>query len=268
MDSERTVMSYCCDRGRSVTWGILGGLPSIPHSVSLNPGTDQARNLGTIFSNVPVKVGDSFTRPSAGGGGLGDPLERQLEAVLEDVIDGGETERARAFIRSNRKAWLKEEPEIVRERYLNQEIARTFWVGFTAISAIVLMLGNVLNYIGPMLTFQGVFLFAWAAILVADAVVVKQILKIGPNYFEYQREKLFPWNPVGVVSLIIASSFGSVAAFGYMGPFLQNISAFMAAVIAFILTIVLAVATQGSYYSKLSKEELSEQNLVVESSRS
>ncbi len=26
-DCENTVMSYCCDRSRSVTWGINGGLP-------------------------------------------------------------------------------------------------------------------------------------------------------------------------------------------------------------------------------------------------
>lgn len=151
LDSEHTVMSYCCDRGRSVTWGIFGGLPSNPHSVRLNPGTAGERNLGTIFSNVQVKVGDSFTRPSAGGGGLGDPLERDPGAVLEDVIDGyvsverarkdygvviqvidedlcqyelvsEATEREREYIRANRRAWLAEEPETVRQKYLAGEI--------------------------------------------------------------------------------------------------------------------------------------------------
>ena len=28
--AERTVVSYCCDRARSITWGIEGGLPSQP----------------------------------------------------------------------------------------------------------------------------------------------------------------------------------------------------------------------------------------------
>lgn len=87
-DATSTVMSYCCDRARSITWGIGGGLPSIPHGVWLNPGTDQARFLGSVFSSVPVQAGDSFSRPSAGGGGYGDPLEREIDAVLEDVIDG------------------------------------------------------------------------------------------------------------------------------------------------------------------------------------
>jgi N-methylhydantoinase B len=92
-----TVMSYCCDRARSITWGIDGGLPSNPHGVWLNRGRDDERFLGAVFSNVPVGEGDVFTRPSAGGGGLGDPLARDPVAVREDVADGYVSlERARA----------------------------------------------------------------------------------------------------------------------------------------------------------------------------
>jgi N-methylhydantoinase B len=87
-DALDSVMSYCCDRARSITWGIEGGLPSIPHGVWLNKGKPDERFLGAIFSSIPVQTGDSFTRPSAGGGGFGDPLQRDPEAVREDVIDG------------------------------------------------------------------------------------------------------------------------------------------------------------------------------------
>jgi N-methylhydantoinase B len=86
--AEKSVMSYCCDRARNIAWGVAGGLPSTPHGVWLNKGTDQERYLGAVFSNVAVQSGDSFTRPSAGGGGYGDPLERPALEVLEDVIDG------------------------------------------------------------------------------------------------------------------------------------------------------------------------------------
>lgn len=151
------------------------------------------------------------------------------------------------------------------EHVFNFKPGRTFWVGFTAVAAIVAMLAGALDHLGPMLTFQGVFLFSWAAILVADAVVVKKILRIGPAYFEYRREYLYPWNPVGVVSLIIASTVGTIAAFGYMGIFLQNVAAFSAAVIAFILTIVIAVATNGKYYSKAIGNNVSDDELVVDS---
>lgn len=145
-DIKNTVMSYCCDRSRSVTWGIFGGLPSIPHGAWLNPGKEKEQFLGTIFSNVEVKSGDSFTRPSAGGGGLGDPLERDMYAVLEDVIDEyvsvdrakkdygvviKEIDREldlfeidfeattieRAFIKNNRKSWLETDPFEVENQF-------------------------------------------------------------------------------------------------------------------------------------------------------
>ncbi len=150
-EAESTVMSYMCDRARSITWGIEGGLPSIPHGVWLNKGTDRERFLGAVFSNVPVVPGDRFTRPSAGGGGLGDPLERDPEAVREDVADGyvtverarkdygvvvreidaelaeyevdeRETAHEREQIRAERRGWLEEDPASVAERYRSGEL--------------------------------------------------------------------------------------------------------------------------------------------------
>ncbi len=151
LQAENTVMSYCCDRARSIAWGIEGGLPSIPHGVWLNPGTDGERFLGAVFSNVDIREGDSFTRPSAGGGGFGDPLLRDPEAVREDVIEGYvSVERAaidygvvieaidpivdqyeideeatvarRAEIREQREKWLAEDPEDVARRYRDGEL--------------------------------------------------------------------------------------------------------------------------------------------------
>jgi N-methylhydantoinase B len=137
-----TVMSYSCDRARSVTWGIDGGLPSTPHGVTLMREGAPPRWLGAVFSGVPLKPGDVFTRPSAGGGGRGDPLERDPEAVREDVIDGyvtvegaardsgvaieavdpeiddyrideARTAALRAEIRAARVDWLSEDPAAV-----------------------------------------------------------------------------------------------------------------------------------------------------------
>lgn len=148
---ERTVVSYCCDRERSVTWGLWGGLPSIPHGVWVNPGQDNERYLGSLFSGVPLYQGDIVTRPSAGGGGLGDPLKRKIEAVLEDVaegyvsieraakdygviireidpdlaqyaVDDAGTEAMRRQIAENRLGWLGEDAESVAKRYRDREL--------------------------------------------------------------------------------------------------------------------------------------------------
>jgi N-methylhydantoinase B len=145
-DAEHAVMSYCCDRARAVTWGINGGLPSLPHGVWLNRGAKNERFLGAVFSNVPVGTGDTFTRPSAGGGGFGDPLDRDPNSVKEDVADGyvsvqrarkdygvivreidadideydvdqDATQRERERIRAQRRSWLDEDPEQIARRY-------------------------------------------------------------------------------------------------------------------------------------------------------
>lgn len=150
-DADGTVMSYMCDRARSIAWGLNGGLPSMPHGVWLNPGREDARWLGAVFSNVAIAPGDMFTRPSAGGGGYGDPLERDPQAVLEDVVEGyvtvgralkdygvavreldrdlalyelelEQTARERERIRRERPGWLAEDPEQVAARYRAGEL--------------------------------------------------------------------------------------------------------------------------------------------------
>jgi N-methylhydantoinase B len=87
-NARGTVASYCCDRERSVAWGLGGGLAGYPHGATLNPGVREERFLGACFADVPLTPGDVLSRPSSGGGGMGDPLQRDPAAVLEDVLDG------------------------------------------------------------------------------------------------------------------------------------------------------------------------------------
>jgi len=150
-ECEKTVVSYEADRERAVSWGILGGLPAMPQGVWLREGSPDVEYLGCLFSDVPLKRGDWFSRPSSGGGGLGDPLKRDPKLVLEDVIDGyvsperakkdygvviesidpevyeysidwDATEKEREYIRKHRKDWLETDPEQVRQIFLKGEI--------------------------------------------------------------------------------------------------------------------------------------------------
>ncbi|MHA7852035.1 hydantoinase B/oxoprolinase family protein [Roseovarius sp.] len=152
LEAENTVMSYICDRERAVVWGVEGGLPSMPHGLMIeHADTGEEKWLGSVFSNYKIKSGDRFTRPTAGGGGYGDPMERDPERVRQDVIDEyvsvkraeldygvvikvidadmleyeideAATEKARAYIRQNRVGWARMDPEIVSRMYQNGEI--------------------------------------------------------------------------------------------------------------------------------------------------
>lgn len=140
---------------------------------------------------------------------------------------------------------------------------RRFWVVVTGVSAIILMLGGIVDHLNTAMTFQGVFLLAWAAILVTDAMIVKKLLKIGPQYYEARQKYLYKWNPVGVVSLLISSGLGMIAAIGYMGTFLQSTAAFFAAILAGILTVILAIYTKGKYYIKFEPDDIEKEDYIA-----
>lgn len=140
--------------------------------------------------------------------------------------------------------------------------SRRFWVVVSGVVAMVLMLGGIVDYLDTVMTFQGVFLLAWAAILVSDALVVKKLFRIGSRYYENRQEYLYKWNPVGVVALLIASSLGTIAALGFMGDFLQSTAAFFAAVLAAGLTVLLAFLTKGKYYIKDEPDDIHKEDYI------
>ncbi|TFJ92628.1 purine-cytosine permease family protein [Lentibacillus salicampi] len=140
---------------------------------------------------------------------------------------------------------------------------RRFWVVVTGITAMILMLAGIVNHLDTAMTFQGVFLMTWASILVTDAVIVKKILKIGPLYYEARQQNLYKWNPVGVISLLVASALGTAAALGFMGAFLQSTAAFFAALLAAVITVTLAAATKGKYYIKRVNKDISQEDYIA-----
>src|SRR5690625_2030159 len=133
---------------------------------------------------------------------------------------------------------------------------RRFWIVVTVVASMVLMLGGIADHLDVAMTFQGVFLLSWAAVLVGDALIVKRLLKIGPGYYEARQKNLYKWNPVGVVSLVISSGLGTIAALGYMGTFLQSTATFFADILAAILTVIIAILTKGNSYMKHNTVDL------------
>jgi N-methylhydantoinase B len=65
-------------------WGMAGGRPGAKARVVVNLGTARELDLGKIDIYHP-QAGDIVTVMTPGGGGHGDPLERDPQAVLADV---------------------------------------------------------------------------------------------------------------------------------------------------------------------------------------
>jgi purine-cytosine permease-like protein len=141
-------------------------------------------------------------------------------------------------------------------RVLGFAPGRVFWVVSAALLALVAMLGDVISHVGAVLTFQGVFMFAWAASMVADLLVVRGVLGIQPRELEYQEQRLRPWNPVGPIALISGSAIGTWLALASADPVLTAASALIAGVTAFVVHIAVALATGGRYYLAASAERV------------
>lgn len=83
------VVSTCLDRSLIPPFGLFGGRDGAPNVMWLrHAGSDEWEPLSSRQSNMPLKEGDVVRIETAIGGGFGDPLERDPEAVAADVADG------------------------------------------------------------------------------------------------------------------------------------------------------------------------------------
>jgi N-methylhydantoinase B len=74
-------ISYPC-------WGVGGGRAGRVGAFILNPGTPAERVLPPIGDDIALRQGDLLRVLTVGGGGWGDPFERDPERVRQDVLEG------------------------------------------------------------------------------------------------------------------------------------------------------------------------------------
>jgi N-methylhydantoinase B len=67
--------------------GICGGRDGSPNEMIIRYGSDDEFKVAHTADWVPIHAGERIMYDYGGGGGWGDPLEREPQAVLDDVID-------------------------------------------------------------------------------------------------------------------------------------------------------------------------------------
>ena len=96
------------DRWLTYPWGVNGGLPGARSKKTLVRADGTTENLPSKIDHIKVEAGDLLLADTWGGGGCGDPYEREVERVEFDVQAGLVTaEGARRYgvvIKSNGKA--------------------------------------------------------------------------------------------------------------------------------------------------------------------
>lgn len=67
-------------------WPIGDGLPGEPNHIILNPGTDREVRQGGSYNRL--EAGEVLVNNTGGGGGYGDPFDREPQRVAADVRNG------------------------------------------------------------------------------------------------------------------------------------------------------------------------------------
>ena len=89
--SDDISLSVRSDKRAHPPHGLFGGRPGAGSMNLVNPGPAE-RVLPTLLTTpIDLRRGEVFRHVMAGGGGFGDPMERDPDRVLADVLDGKAT---------------------------------------------------------------------------------------------------------------------------------------------------------------------------------
>lgn len=84
---EASFMSIA-DRSILACWGVAGGRAGRPFQVTIDPGGPNEREMEGLVDDEPIAVGEVIRIRTTGGGGWGDPLDRDPAVVARDVVRG------------------------------------------------------------------------------------------------------------------------------------------------------------------------------------
>ncbi len=76
------------DRSILSCWGVRGGRAGAPFRVTIDPGGPAERDLDGLVDDEPVRAGEVIRIRTTGGGGWGDPFDRDPGLVRRDVLWG------------------------------------------------------------------------------------------------------------------------------------------------------------------------------------
>ncbi|MEV5101680.1 purine-cytosine permease family protein [Streptomyces massasporeus] len=150
-------------------------------------------------------------------------------------------------------AWTNSFTRVTR-RYPGRMVFVLVNLGF----ALALMEADMFSFLNGILGFYSNCAIAWVVTVATDIGINKYVLKLSPHAPEFRRGMLYAVNPVGVVAFVAASGLSIAMYFHALGDTLQPYSPVAAAVIAFVLTPLMAVVTKGRYYLRRTDDGIAE----------
>jgi len=138
-------------------------------------------------------------------------------------------------------------------RLTHSHPGRVVWLVFNVVIALMLMELGLYQAFESILITYACLVVAWVGCVVADLVINKP-LGLSPAHIEFRRSHLHDINPVGVVSMLLASSVGIIANLGLFGEVAKALAAFISLLLPFLTVPLIAWLTQGKYYLCRTRE--------------
>ncbi len=132
-------------------------------------------------------------------------------------------------------------------RLTHSHPGRVVWLLFNVAIALLLMELGIYRLLEETLGIFSIIAMSWLCSISADLFVNKP-LGLAPPGIEFKRAHLYDINPVGVGSMVLATTIALVAHFGVFGETAAALSPYIALVVCFIASPSIAWATRGRYY--------------------
>jgi purine-cytosine permease-like protein len=135
-------------------------------------------------------------------------------------------------------------------RLLRVNPGRLVAIGIVCVASTALMFGNVLGHLLNFLAWDGIFLLSWVACVVADILIVKATLRLGPERVLYAESDVPGFNVVGIAGLLAGVVVGSILYFQTAAPTIKDLAPYIAFAVAAVVHVAVAVVTRGRTYTR------------------
>ncbi|GAA3585759.1 ATP-binding protein [Gibbsiella greigii] len=132
-------------------------------------------------------------------------------------------------------------------RLTHRHPGRVVWIFFNVALALLLIVLNIYQAIENILGIYAIVAVSWLGTIVAD-LIINRPLGLSPPGIEFRRAHLYDLNPVGLGSMFFSFACGLFAYLGGFGEVVQTFSSFLALLMTFLLTPLLAWWTKGRFY--------------------
>lgn len=124
---------------------------------------------------------------------------------------------------------------------------RVVWLLFNVVIALMLMEIGIYRVLEITLAIFSILAMSWLSAISADLTVNKR-LGLAPPGIEFKRAHLYDINPVGLGSMLGAAAIALSAHFGAFGELAAAFAPYIAMIVAFTLSPLIAWGTKGRYY--------------------